>query len=265
MSDNSFDEFLSIAQHGANIVVPSSWSNGRTVFGGLTAALLNQAMCSELHDEYLLRVQNTQFIGPVLLDEPFEIDVTHLRDGKNVTQLQAKIIQGDQIAVLANVAYGKERESKINVAEPKVELPELPKKPTWIPQIPKVTPKVLKYFDCKFEEGGAPFTGKKNTTYSGWMRFSELPGQLTDAHIIALIDIWPPPVLQILRWPAPSSSLCWNVEFIHPHPIISGTQWLAFRCITRQAAGGYAHTEASIYTQSGQLIAISRQTVTVFG
>ncbi len=264
-SAKSIDQLLELAIHGTKMVVPSSWGQGRTVFGGLTAALLNQAMRRELPDAYMLRVQNTQFIGPVLLDEPFEIEVTHLRDGKNVTQLQGRIVQDGQIAAQANVAYGIERESKITFTESNIELPSAPEKATWIPQIPKITPKFHKHMDIKIVDGGAPFSGKKTAIYNGWMRFSKSPGVITDAQIIALIDVWPPTVLQTLKWPVPASTLSWNVEFIHPHPVISASEWLAYRCITRQAAGGYAHTEASIYTQSGQLIAISRQTVTVFG
>jgi acyl-CoA thioesterase len=79
-----------------------------------------------------------------------------------------------------------------------------------------------------------------------------------------LIDVWPPTVLQQLKWPAPASTMSWNVEFIHPHPVIAPTDWLGYECVTRQAAQGYAHTEANIYTPDGTLIALSRQTVTVF-
>jgi acyl-CoA thioesterase len=221
-------------------------------------------MTHELADDRHMRVQNVQFIGPLLTDTPFEIDVTHLRDGKNVTQMQARLIQNDKVCVQAMAAFGTDRDSKINQVAAKSELPPVPKKPNWIPQIPKVTPKFHRYIDLRITDGGFPFTGKKKNVYAGWMRFTDAPEKITDAHIISLIDVWPPTILQQLKWPAPASTMSWNVEFIHPHPAIAPTDWLGYECITRQAAQGYAHTEASIFTPDGSLIAVSRQTVTVF-
>ena len=260
----TIDSLLLQAKHGARISVPADWGQGRTVFGGLSAALLNRAMVNELTDDRLLRVQSVQFIGPLLLDEPFDIQVIHLRDGKNVTQLQAQLIQNSKIAVQAMAAFGTDRESKAVFQPIGIKLDKPPKKPNWIPQIPKVTPKFHRYIDLSIDEGGYPFTGKSNPYYRGWMRFSDLSERITDAHLVALVDVWPPTTLQLLKWPAPASTLSWNLELVHPQPTILPTDWLAYECKTRQAARGYAHTEASIYAPNGQLIALSRQTITVF-
>ncbi len=253
------------AVNKAQLVVPESWGQGRTVFGGLSAALLNQAMTNELPDARKMRVQNTQFIGPLLTEKPFDVQVVHLRDGKNVTQLQASLLQDDQVAVQSLAAFGLERESKIDVSSAPVTLTALPRKANWVPQIPKVTPRFHRYIDLKIDDGGLPFTGRKTSHYHGWMRFSEAPERITDAHLIALIDVWPPSVLQKLRLPVPASTLSWNIEFVHPHPPIHGADWIGYQVETAQAGDGYAHTEARIYAQDGTLLALSRQLVTVFG
>lgn len=260
----TIDTLLSQAKDGATMTVPATWGQGRTVFGGLSAALLNSAMGQELSDARHLRAQTVQFIGPLNLDEPFSVEVEHLRDGKNVTQMQARLLQNDRVAVQAMAAFGTGRESKARFQSEPKELAEQPSKPNWIPQIPKVTPKFHRYIDLKIDQGGYPFTGKQNPYYRGWMRLSTPPKVMTDAHLIALLDVWPPTVLQMLKWPAPASTLSWNIEFTHPHPEISSTDWLAYECETRQAGEGYAHTEATIHAPNGQLIALSRQTVTVF-
>lgn len=244
--------------------VPAGWGQGRTVFGGLSAALLNHAMVGEQADARPMRVQNIQFIGPLQVDEPFTVQVVHLRDGKNVTQLQAQLVQKGKIAVQAMAAFGADRESKAQYQAAAATLSAAPQRPNWIPQIPKVTPKFHRYIDLRIDEGGYPFTGKSNPYYRGWMRFSQPPQQMTDAHILALIDVWPPTTLQLLKWPAPASTLSWNVELTRPHPVLDPTHWLAYECKTRQAGSGYAHTEASIYAPNGQLIGLSRQTITVF-
>lgn len=259
------DALLRTAQQGAEMVVPESWGQGRTVFGGLSSALLLRAMMTELPDERALRVMTTQFIGPLNTDEPFSIEIEHLRDGKNVTQMQARLIQRERVSVQAMAAFGQDRTSKVEVRQAPKEAAKVPDKATWVPQIPKVTPKFHRYIDLKIDEGGMPFTGRKTSHYRGWMRLSEAPAQFTDAHLMALIDVWPPAVLQQLRWPAPASTLSWNVEFVHPHPPIRGTDWIGYDVDTVQAADGYGHTEAKIYAQDGTLLALSRQLVTIFG
>ncbi|MEJ2042679.1 MAG: thioesterase family protein [Reinekea sp.] len=259
------DDLLAGAVDGQPLVVPESWGQGRTAFGGLSAAVLNRVMDNAVADDRHMRVQNTQFIAPLLTNQPFDIQLSHLRDGKNVTQLQASLIQNGQLSVQATAAYGFDRPSKINVAAAPVAIAQTPVKASWLPQIPKVTPKFFRYIDIKFDQGGYPFMGKKTSHYHGWIRFSQPPAQITGAHLIALIDAWPPTVLQQLRLPTPASTLSWNVEFIHPHPPIQGSDWLAYRAETAQASDGYAHTEARIYTGDGTLLALSRQLVTVFG
>ena len=259
------DELLSAAQAGGELVIPESWGQGRTVFGGLSAALMLRAMSAELPDARDLRVMTTQFIGPLNTDEPFQLVVEHLRDGKNVTQMQARLMQRERVSVQAMAAFGQERPSKIEVRRPPTERPALPEKAGWVPQIPKVTPKFHRYIDLKVDEGGLPFTGRKTSHYRGWMRLKHAPEAFTDAHLLALMDVWPPAVLQTLRWPAPASTLSWNVEFVHPHPPIAGTDWIGYDVDTVQAADGYGHTEATIYAQDGTLLALSRQLVTVFG
>ena len=37
------------------------------------------------------------------------------------------------------------------------------------------------------------------------MKFKHVPEQMTEAHIIALTDAWPPTLLQMYKQPAPAS------------------------------------------------------------
>lgn len=262
---SSVDQLFAELLANDSLTIPSSWGQGRTVFGGLSAALIHHAMRQELDSSRSVRVNNVQFIGPLLVDKPFHIDIVHLRDGKNVTQLQGQIIQDGQVAVMVLAAFGAERSSKISIGIDAMQLGEPPKKAHWIPVVPKIIPKFLSHIEMKVEQGGAPFTGRKSSHYEGWMRFKQQPQQFTDAHIIALIDAWPPAVIQMLKWPAPASTLSWNVEFLHPHPILQPADWLFYHCETRQAADGYAHAEASIFAPNGSVIALSRQVIAVFG
>jgi acyl-CoA thioesterase len=122
----------------------------------------------------------------------------------------------------------------------------------------------LRHFDLCIQEGGIPFLGGKKSHYYGWMRYKNPPKEISDAHIVSIIDVWPPTLLQMIKLPAPASTVSWNVEFVYPHKEILPNDWLAYKAITRQAADGYGHTEATIWDAQGDVIALSRQTVAIF-
>lgn len=247
-----------------SISIPSDWTQGRTVFGGLSAALVYSAIKNKVSADRTVRSLNFNFVGPLEAQLPFTIEVEILRQGKNVTQVTGKAIQDNKVAVLCQACFGVPRESKISVLSESKHQMNLPKKPKFIPQIPKITPKFLRHFDLFINEGSLPFTGSKLSKIDGWMRLSDKLTDLTDSHLICIIDAWPPTVLQMLRWPAPASTICWNIEFINQQKSYSGNEWFAYQSATRHAESGYASTEANVWDSNHRLIAISRQTVGIF-
>jgi acyl-CoA thioesterase len=251
-------------QNIENLKIGKDWTQGRTAYGGVSAALLYQAMQQVVGVNKQIRSLNTSYIGPIEADQGFRITTEVIREGKNVTQVIAKIIQGDNVAVLSQACFGTARVSKISVPASQPHGMNYPEKPDFMPVIPTVTPKFLKHYDLAQQKGGFPFTGKYGSEIHGWMRFNIAPKIFTQAHLVALIDMWPPAVLQLLREPAMASTVSWNLEFMHPQPEITGDHWVAYKAHTRQASDGYAHTEADIWDKNGVLLAISRQTVAVF-
>ncbi|GAC19842.1 acyl-CoA thioesterase [Paraglaciecola arctica] len=265
--DKLLDSVKQQAQSNINEItlsVTSSWEQGRTLYGGISASLVYQAMREAVNSEKVMRSLSTNFIGPIQANSEFTISVEVLREGKNVTQVVGRLVQDNKVAVMSQASFGIARESKVNVPNNLQHNMDYPQKPKLMPHIPKVTPKFIGNFNLAKNKGGWPFTGKKESDLHGWMRFKEQPNDFSDAHLIALIDIWPPTVLQMLRWPTMASTMSWNLEFIHPHQKISGSDWFAYQAHTRQAADGYAHTEANIWDKHGSLVAISRQVVAVF-
>lgn len=248
----------------ASITIPSDWTQGRTVFGGLSAALIYSAIKDQISADRTVRSLNFSFVGPLESKSSFIIEVEILRQGKNVTQVTGRAIQDSKVAVLCQACFGVPRKSKISVLNENNHQMHMPKKPKFIPQIPKVTPKFLRHFDLSIDQGSLPFTGSKQSKIHGWMRLSEKLTEINEAHIVCLIDAWPPTVLQMLRWPAPASTICWNLEFVNQQERYSGDEWFAYQATTRHAESGYANTEANIWDSSHRLIAMSRQTVGIF-
>ncbi|MBU2978973.1 thioesterase family protein [Alteromonas sp. C1M14] len=245
-------------------LIPKSWSQGRTAFGGISAGMIYQAIVSQVTDERVLRAYTTNFVGPLQVDFPFTVEVNCLRSGKNVSHFTAQIVQNHRVCVFVQACFGQGRKSKIHIASTDMHGMDEPKKAKFIPLIPKVTPKFFQHFELAIEKGGMPFLGHKDSAYHGFIRYKKPPQYISDAHLISMIDAWPPTILQQLRWPAPASTVSWNLEFLHPHQEVPSNAWFAYKAETRQAGNGYSHTEATIWNQYNDVIALSRQTVAVF-
>lgn len=261
------DELLAAsraADADTELSFPENWGQGRTAFGGLSAAMLYAAMRREIDDSRVLRSMSTSFVGPLYADTPFRIEVEVLREGKAMSQVLARAIQDEQTAVLVQATFGLDRDSRIEVAATATHNLGNPDKGQRIPQIPNVTPAFMQHIDMRMLLGGMPFAGGTDSQFGGWMRFVESPATFTDAHLIALIDAWPPTLIQQLDRVAPASSVCWNLEFIHPHEPVRPDAWFAYHAKTLQASQGYGHSEALIWDEQGEVVAVSRQTVAVF-
>ncbi|AWB67916.1 thioesterase family protein [Saccharobesus litoralis] len=258
--------FEQVVNDPSTIIVPNNWTQGRTVFGGLSASLLLKAMFQKIKDETRqLRTINIHFTAPLLAEQSFSIVDTLLAQGKNTTSMRCEIIQGDRVCVSCIATFGKTKASKLTMKS-ELDLKKAPpEKGKFIPQIPMVTPKFLRHVDLAIDEGGLPFLGGSQSHYKGWMRFKQKPEQITTCHVLALIDAWPPAVLQMFKGPIPASTMTWNIEFTHSDLTDLPLDWLNYQVETLQADEGYAHTEAKICATNGELIALSRQCVAIFG
>jgi acyl-CoA thioesterase len=263
------DELLALAKTQKSnpnlvLIIPSGWSQGLTVYGGLSAGLLYAAAREYVDLTRVMRSNSTNFVGPLMTEKTFTITVEILREGKNVSQVMVRAIQENKTCVVSQICFGNSRVSTISIPNQDTHNIPSPLREGIIADAEKVTPAFLEHLDLSIQEGGMSFTAQKTSNYHGWLRFKKAPTIFTDAHLISIIDAWPPTLLQMLNAPAPGSSVSWNLEFIHPHRPISGNEWLAYQAHTRQAADGYGHTEANIWDKEGELIAISRQTVAIF-
>ncbi|MCK6261678.1 thioesterase family protein [Vibrio sp. ZSDE26] len=262
--DTLLHQVQECAVNDSTMTFPDNWTQGRTAFGGISAALLYTAIKTKVADNRPLRSLTTNFVGPLIVDMPFSFEIEVLREGKNASQLTGRIIQNNEVAVIQQASFGIERFSEVEVGNSISHELKSPELLPQVPVIPSVTPNFIANMDLAIDDGAMPYSGTQQSHLNGWMRFKHPPEKITDAHLICLIDAWPPAVLQMMKQPSPASTMMWNLEFIHPHKPVEPTDWFAYKAITRQAANGYAHLEADIWNDEGDLIAISRQSVAVF-
>ena len=193
-----FSDLLDAARSNPlDVTIPAEWAQGRATFGGLVAALQYEALRAQVSADRPLRSLAITFVGPVAPDVPASYQVEVLREGKAVSQLLGRVVQNGEVATLVQASFGAPRSSEIDVAS---EPPPLFKH--WdecqeLPYIKGVTPEFMRHLAMRWSVGGLPFTGNKSRDMGGWVRLrgdvKEEP--LTEAHILALVDAWPPALL----------------------------------------------------------------------
>lgn len=247
-----------------HIELPEGWGQGRALFGGLTAAIAWQHADLGVDPEQHLRAFTVSFVAPV---QPGEARLLRriLRRGTNVTQVAVEIYQHQHVVLSALASYGRSRASAVRVTD--TAAAQVPAREHG-PSFPKsrLMPEFTHHFDYHVSVGAMPFSGQQLREFGGWMRFSHERQPMSIGLLLGLVDAWPPALLPHLSEPAPASSLTWTIEF--PEPISRlqwSSDWWQYSAYIDYAAEGYGHTHAHIWDEQGQLVAISRQTVTVFG
>lgn len=256
-----------VRSNPAAVVVPSAWAQGRASFGGLVAALAYEAMSAKVSDGRPVRSLAITFVGPMEAEVPASFEAEVLREGKAVSQMFCRAVQNGQTVAVVQGSFGASRESAIDVATEPAPVIKPAEECQELPFLRGVTPEFTRFLAMRWGIGSMPFTNNPAREMGGWVRFR---GDVEDepvevAHLLALVDAWPPAVLPHLRSPVPGSSLTWTIEFVQPLPAVGTLEWCLYRAEIEHARDGYGHVSARLWTPSGELVALSRQTVTVFG
>ena len=249
-----------------HIDIPKGWLQGRTIFGGLVAGMLVHKAVTTINDvkKKLLSCSVT-FVGPVD-DAQVKLTAEILRQGKSVTTIEVRLWQNETVQSILIASFGSQRESRIQVSqEPQIpdfpEINQLNIVPKYLP-----FPECVKNFQLAWTEGNYPMSGSKDPDFSGMCRFDPELHSNREMHIadmVTLMDVWPPGVLPMFKKPAPASSLTWQLTFIHPLEN-QLNDWFKYNVFTEYARDGYSTEYAHLWDENNRLIAISRQTVTVF-
>lgn len=262
-----FSDLLdAVRSHPQDISIPAEWGQGRAIFGGLIAGLQYEVMRAKVPAGRALRSLAITFVGPVAPDVPVSFEVQVLREGKSVSQLLGQALQGGEVMTLVQASFGAARVSQVSVAAEPAPVFKHWDECQQVPYIKGVTPEFMRHLALRWSVGGLPFSGNESREMGGWARLQgDVKDEpLTEAHILALVDAWPPAVLPHLSQPAAGSTLTWTIEFVQPLPVLSTLDWCQYHVKIEHARDGYGHTAATFWGPDGQLIAISRQTVTVF-
>jgi acyl-CoA thioesterase len=249
---------------GWSAVVGEDWSQGRATFGGMVAALGNEAMRRLVPVDRPLRGLETVFVGPALAGT-VRIDAEILRIGRAVTIAGARVWSADKIAATLTGIYGAARAAEISIlptaatgVRPPEELPDSAR------SLNTGAPAFVEHFDYRWAEGARPYSGSSLNTVKTYVRHKD-PAALTESHVVALIDSIPSVVLQRMRTAVPSNSLIWSLQFLQHDYSFRPDAWWRIDAEVNSAGSGYSCESCLVLDPTGAPAAFGRQMVVVSG
>lgn len=248
--------------------ITEDWQQGRTMFGGVLSVMAVRAMRDICGSDWPLRALQTNFVGPVSLGLVY-VDVTLLRQGKNIRQVKAQILQAnaegvEQVAGILLGSFGVGRESVLpSLRPPQVAVAnDVETSYPW-PFIPDMTPPFTRHLEFRHAEGGVPFSGDDSWHSRTYVRLLDNAGIDTELQAIILADAGPTPALAQLRGYTPASSVSWALEL---RPVSIGQRDGHWRMDKDALAvgEGFVNEKTTLWTPCGQLAALGYQVVAVY-
>ncbi len=248
-------------QDHASITIPEGWMQGRSIFGGLTAAAMAAlARNAEPEADRSLRSASIQLLAPVLPGVT-RGETTVLRRGRNITFVEVGILQSDVLLARSTMVFAKPLASAIKVAAPPKPETGDPDTFSAMPYIQGVTPEFTQKVDMRWAQGRPPFMGGTEAAFTGLFRY-RVP--LGDAEgVLALLDTYPAPSLSLLERPSPASTVSWTAHIL----AIPSTfeDWFTLRYETIAGSNGLHTVTGRLYDDAGTMVAWTEQLVAVFG
>jgi acyl-CoA thioesterase len=254
------DVIAALAPEGASFTIeaPPSWSQGRTLYGGMTAALGWAAASRALPDLPPLRSVQAAFIGPAAGRLTLVPEV--LRQGKSAATAGVDVRSDAALAARLTFFCGAPRESQ--VAHERTIAPPAPP-PDALPAVLKQGqgPTFAANYDIRHVSGGLPYSGGP-PEFVMWARMKEAAGCDPLVALIALADVLPPASMPAFPQPGVISSLSWSFD-LDRLPVDAGAWYLA-TATAESTADGYSRQAMDLWDASGQRVLAGRQTVAIF-
>lgn len=246
------------------LTADETWLQGRSLFGGLQFALALRAARQAVGSDLPLRSVHATFLAPVLHDAPVVAEAKILRAGRSVTHVKAQLRQADNLCFECTAILGSDRETAA-AFDAHAAADASPEAAFKLRYTPGIIPNFIQHYDVRWARGKPPFSGTPDPSATIFVRPADETTRYDETEFLAATDVIPPPVLSLLRTPAPASSMNCAVELIRPEAVYGTHQWLRFEVELHDAHSGYAWQTSRIYGEDGALLALAHQSVAVFG
>lgn len=234
--------------------IPDGWLQGRTAYGGLSAALaLHAAMASD-DDLPPLRSALVAFIGP--LSGPVTIRASRLRRGRNAAFVQADVTSEAGLGLRATFVFMAAVESRLNHRVATAPGLAPPGPDDRILRGIAAVPFTQNFELVEGRDAGA-------AEWLRWVRLKERGGLHPMVELMAVADCLPPAALKLLGGPAPVSSMTWQLNLLGDAPVTDDGWWL-LQAVSDYARAGNSSQRMGIWAADGTPVAEQLQSVAVF-
>lgn len=259
---NEIAKSLSAVDDGQQFIIPDTWRQGRTAYGGLTAGLSLVAAQNAYSDLPPLRSAVFNFIGPVTEDPVFTSRL--LRQGRNVTSVETEARIDGQTVSTATFIFGAARESDLTVQRPAPPAPPPEECELFTPEFARAfVPVFFHNFDTRLIAGSRPMSGAKEGYIRTWSRHEDAASRDGMASFVTLGDVLPPAALPMFTKMGPVSSVNWMLNILVDDPVTTDGWWHVETKLTA-ASGGYASQVMRYWNSDGVLVAEGMQAVAIF-
>jgi acyl-CoA thioesterase len=260
---SGFSELLSSIKRedeAFSVILPESWLQGRTAYGGLSASLCVEAALRAVPDLPPLRSAQFALIGPAA--GPLAITVQLLRCGKSAAFLEVDLTSEAGLAVHAILSFGTARDSALRYRNlPMPPVSAIDSSPSFFPDKPMIN--FQQHFESRMAGGARPFTPDADPEYLIWFRHRDAKSRTGLVPLIALADAPPPAAMVMFPQAAPISTMTWTMDVLTDAPHTDNGWWLV-QSRADNAHQGYAAHAMVIWNAKGEPIIAARQTVAIF-
>ncbi|MEZ6022992.1 MAG: thioesterase family protein [Hyphomonadaceae bacterium] len=244
------------------IDAPPDWSQGRTLYGGMTAALAYEAV-RRSHDALPpLRSAQLTFIGPAAGKLTFRS--TLMRRGRSSALIAADCVSEEGAAARAMFVFGAVRESKLAhdyLPMPKVDAPDAC--PSFRKEGAPTTRGFWNNFQTRLAAGGRLFdTEAPRPEFAVWTRYLDAGEADPTSAALAIADCLPPAAMVQFPNPAPISTMTWTVDMMQTPT--RGEGWRLLWASSEHAGEGYSMQAMTMWSEAGEPIAVGRQAIAIF-
>ena len=237
------------------------WLQGRTAYGGLSAALCLEAARRAVPDLPPLRSAQFALIGPA--SGPLSMTPTVLRRGKSAVFVNVDLTGEAGLAARAVLSFGVARSSQIAYgALPMPNVTPVEDSPPFFPG-DRAPITFQQHFVSRFAGGTRPVSPGTKPEYLIWFRHRDAKAREGIVPLIALADGPPPAVMALFPQFAPISTMTWSVDVLSDAPTTTDGWWL-IQSVATTAHQGYSTQAMMVWNADGEPVLSHSQNVAIF-
>lgn len=254
----SFGEILASGRDGA-FVVPETWHQGRTAYGGFSSALaLAEAMRvgGELPP---LRSAQIAMMAPLFGE--VRVSAKVLREGRNAIWIGAEIAGDKGVTTSANFVFMRPVESTVALDDilPPADL--IPADEARRFENPNAPAFLRNHFEVRFAR---PRTEGRKVDVCWWLRLNEFADLDPAVALLLTADGLPPAVMPLLTAFIPVSTMHWQVNLLSATPQTQDGWWL-LRSSADFARQGCSSQRMQLWSSAGEPVLAGSQSIALFG